>query len=416
MLAELRKVIPAFLTRVDQPERGGRWSAYLADTRDATADDRARGSTSDAPSASRADEVTLDGFRSRRRSQGRRGRALRVVVAAGRGAAGAGAAHVARPSARPCCAAYVGDRAQSAPQARPRVRAHELPVRRAHRLRRVSRSAAASVADDRLAGAVDRVTATRSRRRSSRPAATRTGARSWTDRPSCTTRCVEAGSAGRRAVRRVDGVSRAVRDGHERARGDARDRAAHGAAGASGVPARVPADAPADRRTSPAITRSPAAMRFADHSDGRARAAAGRAPHSKPSGQERMTLLLRHRLAVRFRDCDPLGHVNNAVYLTYLEQARFTLWRAQLGFVARTRPRRRAARRGVHPGACRDRLPRRRRGTATSSRCASASARIGRTSFTYDYEIVDVGHGRSGRDSSHGPGVVRLRRWQARAD
>jgi thymidylate synthase ThyX len=34
MLAELRKVIPAFLTRVDQSERGGRWSAYLADTRD----------------------------------------------------------------------------------------------------------------------------------------------------------------------------------------------------------------------------------------------------------------------------------------------------------------------------------------------------------------------------------------------
>jgi thymidylate synthase ThyX len=33
MLTELRKVIPAFLTRVDQPERGGRWTAYLADTR-----------------------------------------------------------------------------------------------------------------------------------------------------------------------------------------------------------------------------------------------------------------------------------------------------------------------------------------------------------------------------------------------
>src|SRR5262245_30853745 len=33
MLAELRKVIPAFLTRVDQPERGDKWSAYLADTR-----------------------------------------------------------------------------------------------------------------------------------------------------------------------------------------------------------------------------------------------------------------------------------------------------------------------------------------------------------------------------------------------
>src|SRR5438093_5000575 len=33
MLAELRQVIPAFLTRVDQPNRGGRWVEYLADTR-----------------------------------------------------------------------------------------------------------------------------------------------------------------------------------------------------------------------------------------------------------------------------------------------------------------------------------------------------------------------------------------------
>ncbi|MDX1450330.1 MAG: FAD-dependent thymidylate synthase, partial [Acidimicrobiia bacterium] len=30
MLAELRKVIPAFMRRVDQPERGGAWSSYLA--------------------------------------------------------------------------------------------------------------------------------------------------------------------------------------------------------------------------------------------------------------------------------------------------------------------------------------------------------------------------------------------------
>ena len=37
MLEELRKVIPAFLTRVDVPERGGRWSQYLADTRGAIA-------------------------------------------------------------------------------------------------------------------------------------------------------------------------------------------------------------------------------------------------------------------------------------------------------------------------------------------------------------------------------------------
>jgi thymidylate synthase ThyX len=36
MLAELRKVIPAFLTRVDQPDRGGRWSAYLREIRERT--------------------------------------------------------------------------------------------------------------------------------------------------------------------------------------------------------------------------------------------------------------------------------------------------------------------------------------------------------------------------------------------
>ena len=33
MLDELRKVIPSFLTRVDRPDRGGAWSAYLAETR-----------------------------------------------------------------------------------------------------------------------------------------------------------------------------------------------------------------------------------------------------------------------------------------------------------------------------------------------------------------------------------------------
>ncbi|HEX9891879.1 MAG TPA: FAD-dependent thymidylate synthase [Actinomycetota bacterium] len=37
MLAELRTVIPAFLRRVDLPDRGGAWSAYLEQTREATA-------------------------------------------------------------------------------------------------------------------------------------------------------------------------------------------------------------------------------------------------------------------------------------------------------------------------------------------------------------------------------------------
>jgi thymidylate synthase ThyX len=38
MLIELRKVIPSFLRRVDLPERGGRWTKYLATTRENTSE------------------------------------------------------------------------------------------------------------------------------------------------------------------------------------------------------------------------------------------------------------------------------------------------------------------------------------------------------------------------------------------
>ncbi len=53
----------------------------------------------------------------------------------------------------------------------------------------------------------------------------------------------------------------------------------------------------------------------------------------RQAGSASETLKLRngfvycHPLQVRFRDCDPMGHVNNAVYFTYLEQARFAYWR-----------------------------------------------------------------------------------------
>ncbi len=60
MLTELRKVIPAFLTRVDQAERGGRWTEYLADTARHTGDVERRLS-GDAAVPSR-DEVTLTDF------------------------------------------------------------------------------------------------------------------------------------------------------------------------------------------------------------------------------------------------------------------------------------------------------------------------------------------------------------------
>ncbi|MEO6213105.1 MAG: FAD-dependent thymidylate synthase [Vicinamibacterales bacterium] len=60
MLGELRQVIPAFLTRVDLPERGGRWSSYFGETRDALsalADSLLAGME---PAS--ADEVTLTDF------------------------------------------------------------------------------------------------------------------------------------------------------------------------------------------------------------------------------------------------------------------------------------------------------------------------------------------------------------------
>jgi acyl-CoA thioester hydrolase len=39
----------------------------------------------------------------------------------------------------------------------------------------------------------------------------------------------------------------------------------------------------------------------------------------------------RHQLQARFRDCDSFGHVNNAVYFTYMEEARWAYWRELTG-------------------------------------------------------------------------------------
>jgi thymidylate synthase ThyX len=60
MLTELRQVIPAFLARVDEPTRGGRWIDYLAETRrdfEAAAVPFVGGAVPEA-----RDEVTLTGF------------------------------------------------------------------------------------------------------------------------------------------------------------------------------------------------------------------------------------------------------------------------------------------------------------------------------------------------------------------
>jgi acyl-CoA thioester hydrolase len=104
-------------------------------------------------------------------------------------------------------------------------------------------------------------------------------------------------------------------------------------------------------------------------------------------------VLLRHRLVVRFSDCDPLAHVNNAVYLTYLEQARINLWRAQLGSWPRLAPEGGGGREGfILARAEVDFRAQAREGEVLEVRLALAG--FGRTSVTYEYEIAEVTSGR----------------------
>jgi thymidylate synthase ThyX len=60
MLAELRKVIPAFMKRVDQPDRGVLWTRYLLETREATRGRSAEVLNAEHPEA--RPEVTLADF------------------------------------------------------------------------------------------------------------------------------------------------------------------------------------------------------------------------------------------------------------------------------------------------------------------------------------------------------------------
>ena len=83
-----------------------------------------------------------------------------------------------------------------------------------------------------------------------------------------------------------------------------------------------------------------------------------------------------HQETVRFRDVDAMGHVNNAVFLTYIEEARIAyllrfgaevtqmiLARAEIDFRAQARY-----------------------GDELEVQLSIAS--IGRSSFTYEYQIV----------------------------
>jgi acyl-CoA thioester hydrolase len=96
-----------------------------------------------------------------------------------------------------------------------------------------------------------------------------------------------------------------------------------------------------------------------------------------------------HRIEVRFRDCDPMGHVNNAVYLTYLEQARFAHWRALWGFTLEALPE--GAPGVILARAEVDYRAQAHYGDTLEVRIGLVA--IGRTSFTYEYEVVDAAGG-----------------------
>lgn len=92
------------------------------------------------------------------------------------------------------------------------------------------------------------------------------------------------------------------------------------------------------------------------------------------------------QIEVQFRDCDPLGHVNNAVYVTYFEVARFAYCREALGYdqwgplsfiMARVECNFRSQARLADPLDVRIRL-----------------SEIGRSSFVFEYEIVHAAEGR----------------------
>ena len=178
MLVELRKVIPAFLRRVDMPERGGVWSAYLAETQPRRARRRsacwragaARGARVGARCARRR-RGHADRLRSGRRGEGRGRRALRGHRPRPTMSCWRSARRMTAERARRRAARLRRQAQQPAPQARPRLRADVVPLRHARRLRRVPRSAAPPAAHARVAAALAAARLRHARGRSPRPAA-----------------------------------------------------------------------------------------------------------------------------------------------------------------------------------------------------------------------------------------------------
>jgi acyl-CoA thioester hydrolase len=87
-----------------------------------------------------------------------------------------------------------------------------------------------------------------------------------------------------------------------------------------------------------------------------------------------------HTLAVRFSDCDLLGHVNHAVYLTYFEQCRLEWWRHLGGSTGMP-----GAGAIIVHASCNYRAPAH---VSDELDVRLAVAALGTSSVTLDYEIV----------------------------
>ena len=153
MLEELRKVIPAFLKRVDVEDRGVAWARYWRGTREGVEELAAKLAGDARPEPARGGHPRR--LRSGGGDQGGGRGPLREHRAPGRSAPLAGPGDVPG-RARGAAARERRGPVEPAPQAGTGMGAHRLPVRRALRLRRVPRPAAASPAHDRVAAADER--------------------------------------------------------------------------------------------------------------------------------------------------------------------------------------------------------------------------------------------------------------------
>lgn len=90
-------------------------------------------------------------------------------------------------------------------------------------------------------------------------------------------------------------------------------------------------------------------------------------------------------LQVRFRDCDAMGHVNHAVFFTFLEQCRLMFWRSLTGEATPL------ARVIVAHAECDYRAP---AYFADPLEVRLHVSDIGRSSFTLIYEVENTATGR----------------------